>query len=337
MSLSSPGLPALPRRSGAGGQAHPAPGTFGAAPIARAREYLFADGRRSIQTWLGLIWLLDGGLQLQSFMYGSGFIAALRSVAVGQPPWVADSVNWAATRMGSQQALLNTVSALLQIAIGLGLLHRRTVKPALALSFAWSSLVWWFGEGFGMVLMPMISPLSGAPGAAFLYLLVGLIAWPGNRAGGLLGVRGARLAWGALWLLMAWLWLAAPGTSPNAVAEAINGAPSGAGWLTSVQDWVSGAARGHGLVIGLTLAATSAAIAVTVVRNWHARAFLVLAMVINVVFWIVGQGFGGILAGGATDPNSAPLFVLLACALYALVPLSPEGADGRAAAGLGPG
>ncbi len=40
---------------------------------------------------------------------------------------------------------------------GLGLLHRPTVKPALPASFAWT-LVWWFGEGLGMVFMDMGAP-----------------------------------------------------------------------------------------------------------------------------------------------------------------------------------
>ena len=49
--------------------------------------------------------------------------------------------------------------------------------------------------------------LTGAPGAVLLYGLIGLIVWPNGRPGGLLGVRGARIAWAALWLVMAWLWL----------------------------------------------------------------------------------------------------------------------------------
>lgn len=59
--------------------------------------------RRTIQISLGLIWLLDGAL-LQSFMYGGGFIAALKATGAGQPPWVADTVNWAANIMQSHQA-----------------------------------------------------------------------------------------------------------------------------------------------------------------------------------------------------------------------------------------
>ena len=35
-------------------------------------------------------------------------------------------------------------------------------------------------------------------------------------------------------------------------------------------------------------------------------------MVLQLLYWLVGQGFGGIFQGGATDPNAAPLFILLA-------------------------
>ena len=42
------------------------------------------------------------------------------------------------------------------------------------------------------------------------------------------------------------------------------------------------------------------------------RAAVVLAIVVAVVIWVVGENFGMILAGSATDPNSGPLLVLLA-------------------------
>ena len=73
----------------------------------------------------------------------------------------------------------------------MGLLYRPTVKLALAVSFAWVLVVWWFGEGFGMLFMNMANPLTGAPGAVLLYAIVGLLVWPNGRPGGLLGVRGA--------------------------------------------------------------------------------------------------------------------------------------------------
>lgn len=42
------------------------------------------------------------------------------------------------------------------------------------------------------------------------------------------------------------------------------------------------------------------------------------AIVLSALFWVVGQDFGGILAGHATDPSAGPLYVLLAFSLYPL-------------------
>ena len=287
--------------------------------VTSARSYFASDAPRTVQTVLGLIWLLDGGLQFQSFMYGHGFIEMLTSMASGQPGWLHDSVMWGAHTMQDGQGVWNTLFALTQVAIGAGLLYRRTVKPALVLSFVWVLIVWWFGEAFGMLFMTMAAPLTGAPGAVALYALIGAIAWPGGRPGGLLGVRGARLAWGGLWVLMAWLWLEAPSSSANAISGAIQAAPSGMSWLSTVQNWATTATKGNGLAIALVLAGLSLAIAWAVFANWHPKPFLWLAIALNLAYWVFGQGLGGIFQGGATDPNAGPLFVLLAYALYALI------------------
>jgi hypothetical protein len=322
MSLSAPAVPTPSRGATSAESDRPRRAPRHRHIATWARGYFASDAARTLQSALGLLWLLDGALQFQSYMYGNGFVQMLRATADGQPPWVTDSMHWATGVIQAHQTTLNTMFALLQVALGLGLLYRRTVKLSLLASFAWAVALWWFGEGFGMLFMNMTSPLSGAPGAAILYVLVGALAWPAHRPGGLLGVRWARIAWATLWLVMAWLWLSAAGTMPNAVSEAINGAPSGIGWVTSMQQWFVTATEGHGLVIGLVLAGASASIAVAVARDWHGRAFLILAIELNVLFWILGQGLGGIFAGGATDPNAAPLFILLACGMYPLAGLS---------------
>jgi hypothetical protein len=282
--------------------------------------YSATDACRRIQIALGLIWLLDGGLQFQSFMYSKGFIASITVNAPGQPGWLESSITWAAHLAQHNLDVYNTLFALTQCAIGLGLLYRPTVRLALLISFAWAVVVWWFGEGFGMLFMSMAMPLTGAPGAVILYGLIGLIAWPNGKPGGLLGVPGARLLWASLWLLMAWLWLEGPSSSANAVHNAINAAPSGMSWLSSLQDGFASVSKGNGLVIALILAAASAVIGIGVACQWKPKELLALAVGINIVYWLVGQGLGGIFAGGATDPNAGPLFVLLAYALYTLVP-----------------
>jgi hypothetical protein len=303
----------------AGSKAVPVTGD-GGSMLARIKAYFFSDTRRSIQTVLGLIWLLDGALQFQSFMYGKGFIQFLTAMTAGQPAWVSSSIHAGANLLQGHQMLFNTLAGLTQVAIGFGILYKRTTKPAIALSFAWVLVVWWFGEAFGMLLMNMALPLTGAPGAVLLYALIGAIVWPNDHAGGLLGVRGARTAWAALWLVMAWLWLLAPSSSPNAIHDAINAAPSGMSWLSSVQNGFASITKGHGLVFALVLSAASAAIAIAVAANWRAKQFLVLSAVLNLIYWVVGQGFGGIPAGGATDPNAGLLFIVLAYTLYTLVP-----------------
>jgi hypothetical protein len=287
---------------------------------AGVRAYFASDSRRKIQTALGLIWLLDGALQFQSFMYSNGFPQMLAAMEPGQPHWLSSSVAWGSRLAHAHLAVWNTLFALTQVAIGLGILFRPTVKVALGGSFVWAFIVWWFGEAFGMLFMNMANPLTGAPGAVLLYAIIGLIVWPNKKPGGLLGIRGARIAWPAVWSIAASLWLLAPNSSANATHDLIAAAPSGMGWLTSLQTHAAHTAAGNGFVIALILSATSLTIGIAVAANWHARTFLWLAIYLNVIYWVVGQGFGGIATGTATDPNAGLLFILLAAAVYSLIP-----------------
>jgi hypothetical protein len=287
--------------------------------LSGARIYFASDIARSLQTALALFWLLDGGLQFQSFMYSKGFIQMLTGMAGGQPSWLASSLTWSAHTAGHNLTVFNTLFALVQVGIGLGLLYRPTARVALLGSIVWSLLVWWFGEAFGMMFMSMASPLTGAPGAVSLYGLMAFIAWPNGRPGGVLGIRGAKITWAILWVLMAWLWLEAPSSNPNAITDAINAAPSGMSWLSTVQNWAASAASGLGVPIALVAGALSLTIGLGVALDWHARSLLKVSVVLSLIYWVLGQGFGGIVQGGATDPNSAPLFVLLACVLYSLL------------------
>jgi hypothetical protein len=290
-----------------------------ASALAKIRSYFASDISRTLQTALGLIWLLDGGLQFQSFMYSKGFVQMLTGMAPGQPTWLASSITWSAHAAGHNLTVYNTLFALAQVAIGLGLLYRPTVRSALAVSIVWSIFVWWFGEAFGMLLMSMANPLTGAPGAVSLYGLLALVAWPNGRAGGLLGVRGTRIAWAGLWILMAVLWLEAPGSNPNAITNAINSAPSGMSWLSTLQNWAASGAHGAGVAIAFVAGAMSLAVGLGVGLNRYAQPLLKLAVALNLIYWVIGQGFGGIAQGGATDPNAAPLFILFACVLSVLL------------------
>jgi hypothetical protein len=102
-------------------------------------------------------------------------------MAQGQPEPIASSINWAAHLASHHLGAYDTLFALIQVAIGAGLLFPPTVRLAILTSFGWTVVVWWFGEGFGMIAMRMASPLTGAPGAVLLYGLIGLLMWPTKR------------------------------------------------------------------------------------------------------------------------------------------------------------
>ncbi len=282
----------------------------------------FARLARIGQIVLGVIWLIDGALQYQSYMFGKTFITGvILPNAQGQPGIIADPIKWLAGLIEPHVAIFNGFAATLQVLIGLALLNRRTVRPALLVSFVWVLGIWVTGEGLGGFFNDTANPLTGAPGAALLYLFVGLMVWPAGivpRLGmrgeqlGLLGVRGARVLFAVLWGGFAVLWLLPANDSAGAVHDALSDVPAGAGWLTSLVDDAMRASAGNGTVIALVLAAVSALIAVAVACDWHMRTFLWLSIAIAFVFWVFGQGFGGVLTGEATDVNTGPLLVVIA-------------------------
>jgi hypothetical protein len=293
--------------------------------------------RRGLQIALGSIWLLDGGLQFQSFMYSHGFLTqVIEPSAAMQPAWIGHPMISAAHFAGRNLALWDTLFGLVQVAIGLGLLYRRTVRPALLVSFAWAFVVWWFGEGFGMIPAGMASPLTGAPGAVLLYALIGLLVWPtaetereGSSAGaGLIGERGGRIAWSALWAGAAALWCLSVNRAAGATSEALKtAAGSSMHWLASLQTSLAGTTKGHGEAIAIALAIASLAIAAGVWTR-RRREALILGALLSIAYWFLGQSLGALTSGMATDPNAGPLFVLLALALLPRQHV-PEGATGR--------
>ena len=159
------------------------------------------DARRLLQLGLAAIWLLDGVLQYQSFMFSHGFAQMLAQSAAGNPAVIAHPITWAAGIVAHHPVPTNAAFATIQLLLGLGIALRPTIRAALAASIVWSVAVWWFGEGLGGVLSGGASPLDGAPGAVILYALLAVLVWP--RAGGrdrgapfvAAGATGVRVAW----------------------------------------------------------------------------------------------------------------------------------------------
>jgi hypothetical protein len=147
--------------------------------VSKSRMWPLALSRRTLRTVLGFMWLLDGVLQLQSFMFTKGFATGIIApAAAGQPFFVAGPVEWNARVIGAHPVLLNGLFASIQLALGLGFLFRRSARIAIVSSVVWSAGVWYLGEGLGG-LGGGTTALLGAPGAAVLYMILAMAAWPG--------------------------------------------------------------------------------------------------------------------------------------------------------------
>lgn len=298
-------------------------GSLSRAPAAGVRVDqrvdLRVDLRRRLQLALGAIWLLDGLLQYQPAMFSKAFPSMLADAAAGNPAPVAAPITWSASFIGHHLTISNGAFATIQVLLGLGIAFRRSVKPALAVSVVWALGVWWLGEGLGGVLTGSASPLLGAPGAVLLYAVLAVLVWPGERdanaafvAGRTLGAGAARVSWVVLWGAMAVL-AALPGAvkaSHSGIAASAAGQP---GWLAWLGTHAASALSSGGLVFAVLIAVI--ACGVYLPSASAVRVVVGLTVVLAGLIWLV-EGFGGMLTGGGTDPDSGPLLVLLALAYW---------------------
>jgi len=284
---------------------------------------------RAVQVALGGLWLLDGLLQLQPAMFGHGFIYNLyENDAMSQPSGLAHFLVSVVSFAEPHLLVWNTMFATVQLAIGVGFLVRRTVRVAIVASIAWALVVWVFGEGLGGLFTGIATLVGGAPGAVLLYPLIGLSAWPGasvpgkgvpwHRAGGSIAELAARRSWAVLWIGGALLQLQPGYPYPAVLASTISmnlggGEPA---LLVSLDTFLTRLVFQIGDPLAVGLALLEASIGLAVLRRFHTRSFLGLGIAVSILFWTVGQNFGGILTGHATDPGSGPLFVLLALTLF---------------------
>jgi len=273
-------------------------------------------------------------------MFTTAFPArVIAPAAAGNPGWIAAPVRWSAQLLASNVVVYNALFATVQLAIAVGLLLPATVRIALAGSVVWSLLVWWLGEGLGGSLAGPVSPLAGLPGAVAIYALIAVLLWPPRprphpdprrdsvASAGLLGNRGARLAWLALWASFAYEAVRPANRRPSGLAESIRGMANGEpSWLAGVNHFVAGTLAHHGTQYSIALAVLCALIASSVLVPSLTRIGIVLAAVLALGMWVVAQDFGGLATGTATDPNSGLPLVLFALCYW---PLRHPTARGR--------
>ena len=279
--------------------------------------------RRGIQIALGVLWLLDAALQLQPFMFTADFAQqVLAPSGQDQPVWVSAPTDFFARLIAGHPAPLNVGFALVQLALGIGFLIPRLVRPTIVGSVVWSAGIWWFAEGLGGLATGNASVVTGAPGAVLLYGVLALAVWPATddrspRAADDTAIAGwFPFAWLVLWLGGALLQLLPSQRGTAALHDQLGSAEGTPAWLTSMHH-LAGTVLSHAgsaAFIALVAAMVLIGLGGLAGRPWRTAA-AVAGAVLAITFWVLGQNIGELYSGQATDPNTGPLIVLMALAL----------------------
>ena len=303
-----------------------------AAPSRRVRTPI--GTQRVLQVVLGVFWIVDAALQYQPFMFGNQFVSTyITANASGQP----QPISWLITNAGHfispDVAVWNTLFATVQLAIGVGLLFPRTVRPTLVTSFMWVFGVWLFGEGLGG--LSWARPARSAARQDQYSLRVGRSyglaqqtshrrrgnsrALPRRRPPRVSGGPATPLAvWAGFWLLGAVLFLLPANRVATSVSGSITGMASGEpGWYAGFLNHVGGWFGAAGMQQTWLLAVVSVVVGLGPLLLRRFEIFLAIGALLALLFWVTAQGLGGVLTGSGTDPNTGPLIIILA---FAMVP-----------------
>lgn len=271
---------------------------------------------------LGLagLWLLDGLLQLQPQMFTMDMISnIMQPAATGEPGWLHGLIAWSIQWVTPNLVAFNWAVVAIQLAIGLTLLvpWPKVMRGGLWLSIVWSALVWLFGEGFGQLLTGSATFLTGAPGSVFFYgVAAGLLLWSRGWDGGPhpwpAGLAATQVV--AVSLLLA----AALQLEPGFWASLGLGAVIASGavmaqphWLRWTLDVAAMAATLAPVLVNAVIVAISLGLGVAVMTAAGNRWVLWATIGWLLVVWWIGQDMGALFSGMATDPNTAPVLVLL--------------------------
>ena len=281
--------------------------------------------RAVLRIGFGLLWVVDGLLQAQPAMVSlPGQVITPESA--GSPSWVRSIVDWGTVAWTYHPVQAAAAAVWIQLGIGVWMLavrRGRWSQAAALAGVAWGFVVWVFGEAFGGVLAPGPSFLTGAPGAALLYVVAGALiaiparAWASARLGRwLLAGSGVFLA--GMAVLQAWpgggFW---KGDSPltdmiGEMSEVPQPRP-----LSSLVEGFGRFAAAHGFAVNLVVVIVLAAsgLGLLSARPRLVRPAMLAAVALCAVDWVLVQDTG-VFGGLGTDPNSMIPVALLIIAAY---------------------
>jgi cytochrome oxidase Cu insertion factor (SCO1/SenC/PrrC family) len=288
-------------------------------------------GRQLLAIGFGNLWLFDAFLQAQPKMAVGLPSLVIEPTAASSPAWVQHLVNWAGTTWSYHPVQAGAAAVWIQAGIGIWMVAapRGAMSRLAGLAGAgWALVVWVFGESFGGIFAPGLTWLTGAPGAAAVYMVAGLLialpesAWHSPRLGRLI-LAGLGLFLAGMAVLQAWpgrgFWQGISNGQPGtvaAMAQSMSLTPQPgflSGWVFAFGTFD----EAHGFAVNM-VAVVALAMAGAAFLSGRPRlirlafpAFVALCL----ADWVLVQDLG-FLGGLGTDPNSMIPLILLAGAGY---------------------
>ena len=281
-------------------------------------------GRTILRSGLGLLWILDGILQLQTAMplgLGSQILEPSKEAA---PTWWHGVINGAVELWNQHPIALAQSVVWLQLGLGILLLSSsgRTSRIAGRLSAIWALIIW-IVTGFGGLFGHAPSFLFGWPGAPIFYVIAGLaVAMSADRFPHVYQAVVTRLL-GAVVMLGAILqalpnngfWSNGQSNALNSMILEMTEVPQPE-FLAGLGHIFAGVVRAAGPGINIMLVVWMMATGVGLWRStvsgfaWPARSLVIGSL----AGWILIQDTG-LFGGLATDPNSLILVALISFTL----------------------
>ena len=293
----------------------------------RGPTEISSQPKRAMTFGLGILWVLDGLLQLQPRMFTQSLaVNVIANALMSLPsPLYFVSLHALIRYFMPYVALWNCGISALQLALGVTLLlgSEKSKRAALVASILWGVIVWVFGEGMGSILGPTMtggvfpgtpSIMNGFPGAALVYVVIAVFILLPDKHWELDGrfsivrdapvllfaVAAALQAAPLMWTTYGQASIFAANVE-NLPAQLANATIVPLSTFTAAHPVLSNS-------IELGASVLSAFAVWGVHRRFRSYAF---ALAWLAFIWWFGLGLGGTLTGLGTDPNTAPAIALL--------------------------
>ena len=269
---------------------------------------------------LGVLWLVDGLLQMQPGMFTMDMVSnIMQPAATGEPTWLSGLIGWSIHVVTPHLVPFNWGVVVLQLLIGTLLLmpRERLVRSGLRLSVVWGLTVWLFGEGLGQLFTGTATFLTGAPGSVLLYVVASVLLllpgerWPRPRRDKGLDAAtwtvSLTLILGGLLQLSPVFWTGLGLSAPFGSGAMMPQPP----WIRQTLSAAASAAMSAPWAVNGVIVVMLLGLGMLLILRPSCRWVLWATLGWLAVTWWFGQDLGMIFGGMATDPNTAPMLAVL--------------------------